>query len=146
MKAAEGETFVYKLRKPEGLDELDRAVKVLVVDDEIIVRKLVSQVLKSAGYEIAGEADNGKKAVDMYKMLHPDIVTLDIQMPVMDGFAALEQILRDNPKAVVVMLTSRMEKDIVTRIIAAGARDYIVKPTNRKLILAKLRKIRGIPD
>ncbi len=146
MKAAGVESLALKPRKPEGLDENDRAVTVLVVDDEMIVRKLVSQVLKSAGYEIVGEADNGKKAVDMYKMLRPDIVTLDIQMPVMDGFAALEQILQENPKAVVVMLTSRMEKDVVTKIIAAGAKDYIVKPINRKLILAKLRKIRGIPD
>jgi two-component system chemotaxis response regulator CheY len=145
MKSADVKKLVLKTPKPEGWDAQDRPVKVLVVDDEIIVRKLVTQVLKSAGYEIAGEAGDGKRALDMYRMRHPDIVTLDVQMPVMDGFQALEQILQADSKALVVMLTNLMDKETVTKIIQAGARDYIVKPIDRKLILAKLRKLRGIP-
>jgi len=82
----------------------------------------------------------------MYRMLHPAIVTLDVEMPFMDGYAALEMILKQDPKAVVVMLTNQMEKHTVAKIIQAGARDYIVKPIDRLLILSKLRKIRGIKD
>jgi two-component system, chemotaxis family, chemotaxis protein CheY len=146
MDAPELNKFVPKAPKPEGFDDEWRPVRVLVVDDEIIVRRLLSQVLKSAGYEIVGEAGDGSRAVDLYKMLHPDIVTMDVEMPFMDGFAALEQILRVNPKAVVVMLTNQKEKYTVARIIKAGAREYIVKPIKRNLILEKLRRVRGIKD
>jgi len=146
MKAAVVKKYLPKVRKPEGFDVQWRPVRVLVVDDEVIVRKLVSQVLKSAGYEIAGEAGDGKRAVDMFKMLHPDIVTLDIEMPFMDGFAALEQILTINPNALVVMLTNQKEKHLVAKIIKAGAKGYILKPIKRQLILAKLRLIRGVSD
>jgi two-component system chemotaxis response regulator CheY len=146
MQESESKTYMPKPRKPEGYDAQWRPVRVLVVDDEEIVRKLVSQILKSAGYEVAGEAGDGKRAVDLYKMLHPDIVTLDVEMPFMDGFEALRQILRMNSKAVVVMLTNVKEKQVVAKIINAGARDYIIKPIKRQIILAKLREIRGIPD
>jgi two-component system chemotaxis response regulator CheY len=146
MEAPEVNKFVPKAPKPEGFDDQWRPVKVLVVDDEIIVRKLLSQVLKSAGYEIAGEAGDGRRAVDLYRMLHPDIVTLDVEMPFMDGFAALEQILRVDPKAVVVMLTNQKEKYTVAKIIKAGAKEYIVKPIDRTRILEKLRMVRGIKD
>jgi two-component system chemotaxis response regulator CheY len=139
--------FMPKAKKPEGYDKkLGRLVKVLVVDDEVIVRKLLSQVLKSAGYEIVSEAGDGRRAMDLYKMHRPDIVTLDVEMPVMDGYAALEQILKINPKAVVVMLTNQKEKYVVAKILNAGAKDYILKPINRRVILAKLRKIRGVAD
>ena len=146
MQEPESKTYMPKPRKPEGYDAQWRPVRVLVVDDEEIVRKLVSQILKSAGYEVAGEAGDGKRAVDLYKMLHPDIVTLDVEMPFMDGFEALRQILKMNSKAVVVMLTNVKEKQVVAKIINAGARDYIIKPIKRQIILAKLREIRGIPD
>jgi two-component system chemotaxis response regulator CheY len=145
MKASDTKPVVLKTPKPEGWDALDRPVKVLVVDDELIVRKLVTQVLKSAGYEVVGEAGDGRRAVDMFRLRRPEIVTLDVQMPIMDGFEALGQILQANPKAVVVMLTNRMDKETVTKIIAAGAKDYIGKPVDRKLILAKLRRLRGLP-
>jgi two-component system chemotaxis response regulator CheY len=147
MKVEVGEQFVPKARKPEGYDEyLGRPAKVLVVDDEVVVRKLLFQVLKSAGYEIVGEAGDGGRAVDLYRMYRPDIVPLDVEMPFMDGYAALEQILKLNPKAVVVMLTNQKEKSVIAKILSAGAMDYILKPINRRVILAKLRKIRGVAD
>jgi two-component system chemotaxis response regulator CheY len=144
-KAGKVKKFIVRAPKPEGFDDQWEAVRVLVVDDELIVRKLISQVLRSAGYEIVGEAEDGRRAVEMYKKLRPAIVTLDVEMPIMDGFDALQGILHINPKATVVMLTNRSEKETVSKIIDAGAKDYIVKPIERKLILAKLRKIRGVP-
>ncbi len=139
--------LVLKAKKPEGYDKkLGRLVKVLVVDDEVIVRKLLSQVLLSAGYEIVAEAGDGRRAVDLYERYRPDIVTLDIEMPYLDGYAALEQILKIDPKAAVAMLTNQKEKHVVARILNAGAMDYILKPINRRVILAKLRRIRGVAD
>jgi two-component system chemotaxis response regulator CheY len=137
------ELIVTKPRRPEGVDKLGRSFKVLVVDDEIIVRKLIIQVLKSAGYEIVGEAGDGKRAVEMYQRLRPDIVTMDVEMPYLDGFEAMKQILARDPKAVVVMLTNRKEKHLVARIIDAGAKDYIIKPINRRTVLDKMRKLRA---
>lgn len=137
------ELIVTKPRRPEGVDKLGRPFKVLVVDDEVIVRKLIIQVLKSAGYEIVGEAGDGKRAVEMYRTLHPDIVTMDVEMPYLDGFEALKQILAHDPKAVVVMLTNQKEKHIVARIIDAGAKDYIIKPISRRVVLDKMRKLRA---
>jgi two-component system chemotaxis response regulator CheY len=120
MEAPEVKKPVPRAKKPEGFDDQWRPVRVLAVD--------------------------GKRAVEMFKMLRPDIVTLDVEMPFMDGFEALGQNLRVDPNAVVAMLTNQKEKYTVDRIIKAGAKEYIVKPINRQLILAKLRKIRGIPD
>lgn len=146
MQEADSKTYLPKPRKPEGYDSQWRPIRVLVVDDEIIVRKLVSQILKSAGYDVVGEAGDGKRAVEMYKMLRPEIVTLDVEMPYLSGFEALGQILKINPKALVVMLTNVKEKYLVAKIIDAGAQDYIVKPVKRQVILAKLRRLRGVKD
>jgi two-component system, chemotaxis family, chemotaxis protein CheY len=146
MQETESKTYMPRPRKPEGFDAQWRPIRVLVVDDEEIVRKLVSQVLKSAGYEVVGEAGDGKRAVDMYKTLRPNLVTMDVEMPYLNGIDALEQILAIDPKAVVVMLTNEKEKYTVAKIIKAGAKDYIVKPIKRQIILEKLRKVRGVPD
>jgi CheY-like chemotaxis protein len=144
METEEVKRFVTS--KPEGLDNNYRPVKVLVVDDEPIVRSLVSQVLRSVGYEVVGEAQDGASALTMCVTHRPEIVILDVQMPVMDGMAALERIRREHTRISVVMLTNMADKETVQQIIAAGARDYIVKPVDRKLILAKLRKVRGVKD
>ena len=126
----------------EGLDVKGNPYRVLVVDDEEIVRKLLTQILKSMSYEVCGEAVDGVVALDMYKQLSPDIVTLDIQMPRMSGLVALQKIMAMDQEAVVVMMTSVADKEIVVDILKAGAKDYVVKPVIRKLILEKLAKVR----
>jgi len=126
----------------EGLDVKGNPYRVLVVDDEEIVRKLLTQILKSMSYDICGEAVDGVMAVDMYKQLNPDIVTMDLQMPRLSGLEALKKIMALDQEAVVVMLTNVADKDIVVDILKAGAKDYIVKPIKRKLIFAKLVKAR----
>jgi two-component system, chemotaxis family, chemotaxis protein CheY len=82
----------------------------------------------------------------MYKTLRPNIVTMDVEMPYLNGIDALGQILAIDPNAVVVMLTNEKEKYTVAKIIKAGAKDYIVKPIKRQIILEKLRRVRGVPD
>lgn len=127
-------------KRPDGLNKLDKPYRVLVVDDSSTIRKIVAQHLKSEAYEICGEAATGREAVDRYRELSPDVVTLDINMPEMDGVAALGAILAHDPKARVVMLTSEGEKHVVLRAISAGARGYVVKPPVRSKLCEAVKK------
>ena len=144
MRLSQDYSQTKRSKRPEGINERGRACRVLVVDDEEIVRKMVVQVLRSVGYEIVGEAPNGKQAADLYKTAKPDIVTLDVMMPVMDGFTTLKTILEIDPEATVVMLTSESDKELVVRILKEGAKGYIVKPVQREAILQRLRQVRGL--
>jgi two-component system, chemotaxis family, chemotaxis protein CheY len=127
---------------PEGLDLRGMPVRVLVVDDEELTRKLVSQVLLSVGYDVVAEARNGVEALEMFKMYKPELVTMDVRMPQMDGISALKQLKTIDPSANVVMLTNENDKETVTEILKSGALNYIVKPIKRQVILQKLREAR----
>ncbi len=126
----------------EGVDARGLPVRVLVVDDEAITRKLTIQILKSVGYDIVAEAENGFIGVEYFKTFKPDIVTLDVKMPVMDGPTAIRKMLQIDPSATVVMLTNENFRDTVAELLKLGATDYIVKPINRERILEKLRSVR----
>lgn len=93
-------------KKPDGINKLDQPYRILVVDDSATMRKIIGQQLKSEAYEICGEASNGKQAIELYKEMQPDVVTLDINMPEMDGMEALKRILECDRNARVVMLTA----------------------------------------
>ena len=127
----------------EGYNKKGVPIRVLVVDDEQLTRKMIMQVLKSVGYEIIGEAENGLHGVELFKMHKPDIVTLDVRMPQMDGIAALKKIKEINKDAVVVMLTAENDSDTVTELLKSGAANYIVKPVKRDLILDKMRLVKN---
>jgi two-component system chemotaxis response regulator CheY len=127
-------------KRPDGLNKLDKPYRVLVVDDSSTMRKIVVQHLKSEAYDVCGEAGNGKEAVDRFKELAPDVVTMDINMPEMDGIAALKAILSYDAKARVVMLTSEGEKNIVLQAITAGAKGYCVKPPVRAKLCETVKK------
>jgi two-component system chemotaxis response regulator CheY len=139
---AEKTTHAKYFGDPEGLDTRGLPVRVLVVDDEEITRKLIIQVLKSVGYEIVGEAENGSIAIDLFRQQKPDLVTLDVRMPTMDGYSTLIQLKRIDENANVVMLTNENDRDTVTKILGAGAINYIVKPLKRQVLLEKLREAR----
>lgn len=124
-----------------GLNPGRGAYRVLVVDDETIIRNLVSRVLKSVGFDVVGEATDGLRGVQMYKEMNPDIVVMDVSMPNMNGLSALKQIMKLDKTAKVVMLTSETEKGLVTEILKAGAAEYMVKPIDRKIIMEKFVNI-----
>jgi two-component system, chemotaxis family, chemotaxis protein CheY len=126
-------------KRPEGLNKLDRGYRVLVVDDSTTMRKIVAQQLKSEAYEVCGEASNGKEAVELYKELGPDVVTMDINMPVMDGLESLKAIFAYDANARVVMLTSEGQKDIVMTALTAGAKGYVVKPPNKATLCERVK-------
>lgn len=129
----------FNKKEPEGLNKFEQPYRVLVVDDSTTMRKIVGQILKSEAYEVCGEASNGEEAIELYKELDPDVVTLDITMPIMDGIEALKTILEYDKKAKVVMLTSEGQKQIVVNAISLGAKNYIVKPPNKANVCAKVK-------
>ena len=116
------------------------AKRVLIVDDALIIRKRIRDIAESAGWEIAGEAKNGEEAVAMFNSERPDLVTLDIVMPKMDGVAALKQMMKHDPSARVVMVSAVNQKDKLAECIQAGAIDFIVKPFEKASLLGFFEK------
>ncbi|OMH33255.1 transcriptional regulator [Tersicoccus sp. Bi-70] len=99
----------------------------MVAEDETLIRLDIIEILRGEGYDVVGEADNGQKAVDLARELNPDLVLMDVKMPVMDGITAAEQIVADRI-APVVLLTAFSQKELVERARSAGAMAYVVKP------------------
>lgn len=105
--------------------------RLLVVDDALIMRTMIKDIARSAGWEIIGEATTGAEAVARYRELKPDLVTLDIVMPEMDGVEALRTIRAEDPRALVVMVSAVDQRAKLTECIRLGACDFIVKPFDR---------------
>ncbi len=118
--------------------------RILIADDALFMRATLKRILTEHGYAICGEASNGKEAVEMFKTLKPDLVTMDITMPEMDGLAALKKIRSIDPVAKVVMCTAMGQKKIIIEAIEAGAKDYIIKPFQPDRIIQALDKILSI--
>lgn len=107
------------------------AKRLLIVDDAMIMRMRIKDIAKEAGWEIAGEAANGEEAVARYRELRPDLTTLDIVMPKMDGVSALRQLRQEFPAARVVMVSAVDQKEKLTECIRLGVVDFIVKPFDK---------------
>lgn len=117
--------------------------KILIVDDAAFMRMMLKDILTKNGYEVAGEAPNGFKAVEMYKAEKPDIVTMDITMPEMDGIQALKEIRGFDPGAKIIMCSAMGQQAMVMESIKSGARDFIVKPFQPERVLEAIKKVLG---
>ena len=115
--------------------------RLLVVDDALFMRKLICGVAAEAGWQVVGEAGNGVEAVLLYQQHRPDLVTMDLVMPVMGGLEALRQIRAVDPEAKVVVVTALDQKQSLMDSIRDGAIDFIVKPFERERVLALLAKL-----
>ena len=113
---------------------------VLIADDAAFMRMMLKNVLTEAGYEVVGEAENGAVAVAKYRELNPDLTTMDITMPEMDGLAALKEIRAGDPSARVVMCSAMGQQSMVIESIQAGAKDFIVKPFQPDRVLEAVQK------
>ena len=117
--------------------------KVLITDDALFMRVTLRNILTKGGYEVVAEAVNGVDSVEKYLEHKPDLVTMDITMPEMDGISALREIRKHDPKAVVMMCTSMGQKTMVMEAIAAGAKDFIVKPFQPDKVIEAVQKLIG---
>ena len=116
------------------------AVRVLVVDDAAFMRMMVKDILTKNGYEVVGEAENGMKALEKYQELKPDLITMDITMPEMDGISAVKEIKKVDPNAKIVMCSAMGQQAMVIESIQSGARDFIVKPFQPDRVLEAVKK------
>lgn len=111
---------------------------VLVVDDDGMMREMLKLVLQSENYPVVGEASNGKNAIALCARLKPDLVLLDINMPVMDGLQALEEIRKASPATIVMMVSGEATMDRVSEAIKKGAAGFVVKPLNAASVLDRI--------
>ena len=119
------------------------AKNILICDDAAFMRMMIKDVLSKNGYTVAGEAENGLKAVEKYNELHPDLVLMDITMPEMDGIQALKKIKEKDGAASVIMCSAMGQQAMVIESIQAGARDFIVKPFQAERVIEAVKKVIG---
>ncbi len=117
------------------------SARVLIVDDAIFMRSVIRDILERGGYTVCGEADTGLKAVDMYKQLEPDFVTMDIVMPELDGIEAVRRIIEHDPNARILMCSAMGQQSLVIEAIQAGAKDYVIKPFQASRVLAAVQRV-----
>ena len=116
-------------------------MRVLIVDDAMFMRMMLKDILSKNGYEVVGEAANGREAIDKYIELRPDLVLLDITMPEMEGIEALKKIKMIDPKAKIIMCSAMGQQVMVIEAIQNGALDFVVKPFQQDRVIESLRKV-----
>ncbi|MCZ6917768.1 MAG: response regulator [Gemmatimonadetes bacterium] len=114
---------------------------VLVCDDAIFMRTMISDILSQAGYDVVGEAETGVQAVERFKELNPDLVTMDIVMPDMGGIDAVREIMKIAPNAKVLMCSAMGQQALVVEAIQAGAKDFVVKPFQPSRVLEAVQRV-----
>ncbi|MBQ6968496.1 MAG: response regulator [Lachnospiraceae bacterium] len=119
------------------------AKNILICDDAAFMRMMIKDILTKNGYNVAGEAENGAKAVEKYAEVKPDLVLMDITMPEMDGIQALKKIKSSDPAAMVIMCSAMGQQAMVIEAIQAGAKDFIVKPFQAERVLEAVKKVVG---
>ena len=116
---------------------------VLVCDDAIFMRTMITDILTQAGYDVIGEAETGAQAVEKYRQLKPDLVTMDIVMPDMGGIEAVREICKDSPGAKILMCSAMGQQALVVEAIQAGAKDFVVKPFQPSRVLEAVQRLLG---
>jgi two-component system, chemotaxis family, chemotaxis protein CheY len=114
---------------------------VLICDDAIFMRTMVSDILQQAGFEVVGEAESGLQAIEKYRALRPDLVTMDIVMPDMGGIDAVREITKLDPQARVLMCSAMGQQALVVEALQAGAKDFVVKPFQPSRVLEAVERI-----
>ena len=115
--------------------------RALVCDDAVFMRSLISDILTEAGYDVVGEAGTGIEAVERYRHLKPDFVTMDIVMPAMSGIDAVKEIIKVDPNARILMCSAMGQQALVVEAIQAGAKDFVVKPFQPARVLESIERM-----
>ncbi|SHF51823.1 response regulator [Ornithinibacillus halophilus] len=114
--------------------------RILIVDDAAFMRMMIKDILTKNGFEVVGEAQDGNQAISLYNELKPDLVTMDITMPEMDGITALKEIKAGDPNAQIIMCSAMGQQAMVIDAIQAGAKDFIVKPFQADRVIEAIQK------
>ncbi len=120
---------------------INMAKRILISDDALFMRSMLRDILTDAGYEVCGEAANGEESLNLYKELKPDLVTMDVVMPKMNGIETVKAIIDYDPKAKILMCTGMGHQAMVTEALMSGAKDFVVKPFHPSRVLEALNKI-----
>ncbi|RFU70373.1 response regulator [Peribacillus saganii] len=115
--------------------------RILIVDDAKFMRITLSNILKKADFEVVGEAENGKQAIEFYRDLNPDLVIMDITMPELSGLDAIKQIKLEFPQAKVIMCSAMGQQKMVMEAIEAGAKDFIIKPFDENRVHEAVNRV-----
>ncbi|NLL69821.1 MAG: response regulator [Epulopiscium sp.] len=116
-------------------------IKILIVDDAIFMRTVLKKMLVEENLTVVGEANSGLEAIEMAKKLQPDLITLDITMPEMDGITAIEEILKVSPHSKIIMCSAMGQQAMVIDAIKRGAKDFIVKPFEKSRVLQAIQNV-----
>lgn len=116
---------------------------VLICDDAIFMRAMIGDILRQAGFDVVGEAETGTQAVEKYRELKPDLVTMDIVMPDMGGIDAVRAIMAEFPAAQILMCSAMGQQALVVEAVQAGARDFVVKPFQPSRVLEAVQRVLG---
>ncbi|MGA1871366.1 MAG: response regulator transcription factor [bacterium] len=116
---------------------------ILIIDDEVHIRRLLYFILKKMGFEEIHRAQNGEEGISLLREYHPQIILLDINMPIMNGLKALEKIIAISPEAKVIMLTSLANREVVEKCLALGASDFIRKDSPQEEIIQSIEELLG---
>jgi two-component system, chemotaxis family, chemotaxis protein CheY len=114
---------------------------VLVVDDSMFMRNIISEILEKNSIEVVGQATNGREAVDKYNLLRPDIVTMDLTMPDMKGIDAIRLIIEQDPNARIIVCSSMGQREFIREAIDAGAKGFVIKPFEEEDIVKEVTKV-----
>jgi two-component system chemotaxis response regulator CheY len=125
--------------REKGKEE-SMAPSVLIVDDALFMRMMIRDILSKDGFDVVGEAENGVEAVERFKEMRPDLVTMDIVMPEMDGIEAVKQIMKIDPDAKILMCSAMGQQPLVVEALEAGAKDFIIKPFQPSKVIEAVEK------
>ncbi len=119
---------------------MSEAKRVLIVDDSVVMRKMIEDTLAAGGFDVVGTAQDGGEALDLYKELEPDLVTMDIVMPREPGLGALKKIMGHDGEAKIIVVSGLHQKSLLKEALEAGAVDYVIKPFTEKELLEAANK------
>ncbi|AWP37104.1 MAG: response regulator [Heyndrickxia faecalis] len=114
---------------------------VLIVDDAKFMRMTLAKMLGNGGHTVVGEAENGQRAIELYREVRPDVVTMDITMPEMTGIEAVKKIVREFPDAKIIICSALGQQKLVVEAIESGAKDFIVKPFDETRVLEAVERV-----
>ena len=117
------------------------AIRVLIADDALFMREMIKEIIQQEGYEVVGEAANGREAVSKHRELKPDITTMDIVMPIKSGIQAVQEICMECSEARIVIISALGQDSLVIEALEAGAKDFIVKPFKADKVLEVMKKV-----